>query len=263
MVALRPPQNLPFGTHASLRFADERHAEAVVRRIVGGALRRRARVVLLAPPASARRLAGDVGAGDHARPYGPGQLEVRTLSEPLDEQREAETLESTVQQALHDGFAGLVVYVEAPLLADRDAVGTWVRLELELSRLAATYPFAAVCGFDGHDRGPRASLVEALHREELSNLARTSTFSLSVKTTGALELDGELDAFCVADFNELLEATQAGRVHVLDLAGLHFVDLAGAAALHHWCAGTCRLESPPPILERIWRFLGLDEAIAS
>lgn len=232
----------------------------MVRRVVAGALRRRERVVLYAATSENRprlvRAAGVTDVGDD------GHVEVRELGD-LDEEREVDQLEAATQRALRDGFAGVRVYVDDGFAAPTASPHAWVRFELQLSRLAATYPFAALCGFSARADAPRPGLVESLHREELAGRPRSSTLLLSLKSTGAHELAGELDAFCVADFDELIAAAKGSHVRVLDLSGLRFVDLAGAAALHHGVAGSFRIESPPPILGRIWDFLGLGEALAS
>lgn len=259
------PRAIAPGVHACCLLRSDDHRTGVLHRLVAGATGRHERVAVLAA-ARDRDLLADVAGSDRelAELRGSRQLEVAEIDgETVDGLEVGARLEAIAQRALTDGFSGLRAYVDLGWVRP-EVEDEWVRLELELSRLVTAYPVAVVCGVPSPPAtAPRTGLVAALHADRLSDSEPRAAFGLAARASGALAVTGELDAFCVPDFKTLLDAARAGPWRVLDLSQLRFVDLAGAAALHQGVVGSFRVESPPPILERIWGFLGLDQALAS
>lgn len=180
----------------------------------------------------------------------------------FDAEATAGALEDLVAATVEQGYAGVRVFTDAGALADRLAAPQdWIRYELLISRAIARSALLGLCVFsaDTPEPTPRV-VVEALHDPPAPPSAGSTTFHVRVEDDATLAVDGEIDAFCVNELLEILGAALASKPRALDLAGLEFVDLAAAAAIHQATTGTLEIAGAPELLRRIWTLLGLEPA---
>lgn len=171
------------------------------------------------------------------------------------------SLEALVDDAVLAGYGGLRVLFDHGWLRERprDAV-RWIRYELVISRVVARRPVLALCAFPPQEHDELASrTLWALHDRAVPAELANPSFQIHVDELDDLVVEGEIDAFCVHEFLEILHAAEGSGLRALDLSRLAFIDMAGAAAIHGSTAGALPVTGAPELLRRIWAFLGLED----
>jgi ABC-type transporter Mla MlaB component len=225
------------GEHACCRFGSASDRRRVVASVVGHVLRRGDRAVYLHDRVDAHELISDLADADEA--VGPalerGQLVVRSprihaVEGTFDIDFVLGWCSDERDRSLADGYEGLTLIVEVgAAIADAQALEDY---EQRLDALASPAT-AIVCIYDPASAAP-SSAVASLHdvdlAPELAPVGREGHLEAAHLRSGALRLAGELDLDGAPILTEVLCARRCDSL-ALDLADLHFVDVAGMRGL--------------------------------
>jgi anti-anti-sigma regulatory factor len=209
----------------------------VVASVVGRGLRRGDRAVYLHDRLDAHELVSDLAYADEA--VGPAlecaQLVVRSprihaVEGTLDIDFLLGWCSDERDRSLADGYEGLTLIVElGASIADAQALEDY---EQRLDALASPAT-AILCIYDPARAAP-ASAVASLHdvdlAPELAPVGRHGQLEAAHLRSGGLRLAGELDFAAAPILTEVLRSHCCGSL-ALDLADLHFIDVAGMRAL--------------------------------
>jgi ABC-type transporter Mla MlaB component len=225
------------GDHACCRFGSARDRWRVVASVVDRALRRGDRAVYLHDRVDADELVSDLADADEAvgTALKRGQLIVRSprihaVEGTFDIDFLLGCCSDERDRSLADGYERLtlIVEVDAPI-DDAQALEDY---EQRLDALASPAT-AILCVYDPARAAP-SSAVASLHdvdlAPELAPVGREGHLAAAQLRSGALRLAGELDFDAAPILSEVLCARRRGSLK-LDLADLHFVDVAGMRAL--------------------------------
>jgi anti-anti-sigma factor len=265
--------------HACWTYGSDEEYRAGIASYVGAGLVREERVVVLSardrPPADHLAAAGiPVAAAVHSGQLVLGIAEDEYLADGrFDADDRLRRLAVAHGAALDDGFTGLRVAAEVSWLLDHpSALDTWPAYEVRADVLAAAMQVTGVCAYDGR-RWPdhELALLESLHgvtvRAGSPPPERATGFHLYGQRDGSIRLHGELDATHGEDVRLLLDAAaESSSAPVLDLAGLDFVDVAGARAIALACRaivgrhGRATIRGASPVFRRVWALAEFDRA---
>jgi ABC-type transporter Mla MlaB component len=225
------------GEHACCRFGSASDRSRVVASVVGHVLRRGDRAVYLHDRLDADELISDLADADEAvgTALECGQLVVRsprihTVEGTFDIDFLLGWCSDERDRSLADGYEGLTLILEiGASITDAQALEDY---EHRLDALAGPAT-AILCIYDPSRVAP-SSAVASLHdvdlAPELGPVGREGYLEAAYLRSGALRLAGELDFDAVPILTDVLRAHRRGSL-ALDLADLHFVDVAGMRGL--------------------------------
>jgi anti-anti-sigma regulatory factor len=225
------------GEHACCRFDSAGDRKRVVASVVGRVLQRGDRVVYLHDRVDAHELVSDLADADEAvgTALDRGQLVVRAprihaVEGTFDIDFLLGWCSDERDRSLADGYEGLMLIVEVGAsIGDGQALEDFER---RLDALASPAT-AILCIYDPARAAP-SSAVASLHdvdlAPELAPVGRRGHLEAAHLRSGALRLAGELDFDDAPLLSEVLRAC-GRRSLALDLADLHFVDVAGMRGL--------------------------------
>ena len=225
------------GEHACCRFGLASDRRRVVANVVGHVLRRGDRAVYLHDRLHADDLISDLGHADEAlgTALERGQLVVRSprihaVEGTFDIDFLLGSCSDERDRSLADGYEALTLIVEVGAsIADVQALEDF---EQRLDALASPAT-AILCVYDPARAAP-SSAVASLHdvdfAPELAPVGRQGHLEAAHLRSGALRLAGELDFDAAPILTDVLSARFRGSL-ALDLADLHFVDVAGMRVL--------------------------------
>jgi ABC-type transporter Mla MlaB component len=225
------------GEHACCRFGSASDRRRVVASVVGHALRRGDRAVYLHDRLDAHELISDLADADEAvgTALERGQLVVRSprihaVEGTFDIDFVLGWCSDERDRSLADGYEGLTLIVElGASIADAQALEDY---EQRLDALAS--PATAILCICDPARIAPSSAVASLHdvdlAPELAPVGGEGYLEAAYLRSGALRLAGELDLEAAPILTEVLCARCRGSL-ALDLADLHFVDVAGMRGL--------------------------------
>jgi anti-anti-sigma regulatory factor len=225
------------GEHACCRFGSATDRTRLVASVVGSVLRRGDRAVYLHDRVDAHELISDLMDADEAvkTALERGQLVVRSprilaVDGTFDIDFLLGSCSDERDRSLADGYQGLTLIVElGASVADAEALDDY---EQRLDALAT--PETAILCIHGPARAAPSSAVASLHdvdlAPELAPVGRDGYLEAAYLRSGALRLAGELDFEAAPILTEALCARRRGSL-ALDLADLHFVDVAGMREL--------------------------------
>jgi anti-anti-sigma factor len=265
--------------HACWFYGSDEEYRAGIAAYVGAGLVREERVVILSardrPPAEHLTEAGiPVAAAVDSGQLMLGIAEDGYLSDGhFDADDRLRRFTAAIDAALDDGFTGLRVAGEVSWLLDHpSALSIWPAYEVRADLIVAAMPVTAVCAYDRRRwPGEELALLESLHRVTvragISPSERPTGFHLHGQRDGSIRLHGELDATYGEDVRVLLgAAAECSSAPVLDLAGLDFVDVAGARAIALACRtmvgrhGRVTIRGASPTFRRVWSLAEFDRA---
>jgi anti-anti-sigma regulatory factor len=225
------------GEHACCRFVSASDRRRVVASVVSRVLERGDRAVYLHDRVDARELVSDLADADEAvgTALDRGQLVVRSprihaVEGTFDIDFLLGWCSDERDRSLADGYEDLMLIVEVGAsIADAQALEDF---EQRLDALASPAT-AILCIYDPARAAP-SSAVASLHdvelAAELAPVGRKGDLEAAHLRSGALRLAGDLDFDAAPLLTEVLRARRCGSL-VLDLADLHFVDVAGMRGL--------------------------------
>jgi anti-anti-sigma regulatory factor len=225
------------GEHACCRFGLARDRMRLVASVVGRVLRRGDRAVYLHDRVDGDELIDDLMDADEAvgTALERGQLVVRSprihaVEGTFDIDFLLGWCSDECDRSLADGYHGLTLIVElGASIADAEALEDY---EQRLDALA-TPATAILCIYDPA-RAAASSGVASLHdvdfAPELAPVGREGHLEAAHLRSGELRLAGELDFEAAPILTEVLCGRCRGSL-ALDLADLHFVDVAGMRVL--------------------------------
>ena len=225
------------GEHACCRFGSASDRRRVVARVVGRVLRRGDRAVYLHDRVDADELVSDLSDAGEAvgTALERGQLVVRsprihTVEGTFDIDFLLGWCSDERDRSLADGYERLTLIVEVGAsMADAQALEDF---EERLDALAS--PATTILCINDPARIAPSSAVASLHdvdlAPELAPVGRAGHLEAAHLRSGALRLAGELDFDAAPILTEVLGARCRGSL-ALDLADLHFVDVAGMRGL--------------------------------
>jgi anti-anti-sigma regulatory factor len=225
------------GEHACCRFGLARDRRRFVASVVGRVLRQGDRAVYVHDRVDAHELVRDLADADEAvgAALERGQLVVRSprihaVEGTFDVDFLLGWCSDERDRSLADGYERLTLIVEVGAsIADAQALEDY---EQRLNALA-TPTTAILCIYDPARVAP-SSAVASLHdvdvAPELAPVGREGDLEAAHLGSGALRLVGELDFEAAPILTEVLHARCRGSL-ALDLADLHFVDVAGMREL--------------------------------
>jgi ABC-type transporter Mla MlaB component len=176
--------------------------------------------------------------GDVGKMIDEGALQLFELGnliqegEPVDLKTKLAVYSAVTGAAVADGYAGLRVAAQATDLViqprSRDAHVQW---ESVADRFMSAHPLSAMCGYH-RDALPEPLLGDLAAVHPASNVSPAlAPFHLFAQEDG-LALTGEVDLFCSADLERVLELARRVEEGVsIDLAELGFIDRHGLEAL--------------------------------
>jgi ABC-type transporter Mla MlaB component len=225
------------GEHACCRFGSASDRRRVVASVVGDVLRRGDRAVYLHDRLDADELVSDLADAGEAvgTALERGQLVVRSprihaVEGTFDIDFLLGWCSDERDRSLADGYERVTLIVEVGAsIADAQALEDY---EQRLDALASPAT-AILCIYDLARVAP-SSAVALLHdvdlAPELAPVGREGYLEAADLRSGALRLAGELDYDAVPALTDVLRARGRGSL-ALDLADLHFVDVAGMRGL--------------------------------
>jgi ABC-type transporter Mla MlaB component len=225
------------GEHACCRFGSASDRRRVVASVVGDVLRRGDRAVYLHDRLDADELVSDLADAGEAvgTALERGQLVVRSprihaVEGTFDIDFLLGWCSDERDRSLADGYERVTLIVEVGAsIADAQALEDY---EQRLDALASPAT-AILCIYDPARVAP-SSAVALLHdvdlAPELAPVGREGYLEAADLRSGALRLAGELDYDAVPALTDVLRARGRGSL-ALDLADLHFVDVAGMRGL--------------------------------
>jgi ABC-type transporter Mla MlaB component len=225
------------GEHACCRFGSASDRRRVVASVVGDVLRRGDRAVYLHDRLDADELVSDLADAGEAvgTALERGQLVVRSprihaVEGTFDIDFLLGWCSDERDRSLADGYERVTLIVEVGAsIADAQALEDY---EQRLDALASPAT-AILCIYDPARVAP-SSAVALLHdvdlAPELAPVGREAYLEAADLRSGALRLAGELDYDAVPALTDVLRARGRGSL-ALDLADLHFVDVAGMRGL--------------------------------
>jgi ABC-type transporter Mla MlaB component len=225
------------GEHACCRFGSASDRRRVVASVVGDVLRRGDRAVYLHDRLDADELVSDLADAGEAvgTALERGQLVVRSprihaVEGTFDIDFLLGWCSDERDRSLADGYERVTLIVEVGAsIADAQALEDY---EQRLDALASPAT-AILCIYDLARVAP-SSAVALLHdvdlAPELAPVGREAYLEAADLRSGALRLAGELDYDAVPALTDVLRARGRGSL-ALDLADLHFVDVAGMRGL--------------------------------
>jgi ABC-type transporter Mla MlaB component len=225
------------GEHACCRFGSASDRRRVVASVVRHVLRRGDRAVYLHDRLDADELISDLADADEAvgTALERGQLVVRSprihaVEGTFDIDSLFGWCADERDRSVADGYEGVTLIVEiGASIADGQALEDY---EQRLDALASPAT-SILCIYDPARVAP-SSAVASLHdvdlAPELAPVGRERYLEAAYLRSGALRLAGELDYEAVPILIDVLRARCRGSL-ALDLAGLHFVDVAGMRGL--------------------------------
>lgn len=260
------------GTHACCRFTDERGKRSVVSAFVADGLRRNERVAVYTRGGDgAELLPGSVRESDASRLIESGQLVLASAEDAyfgengFDAEEQIAQFSSYTDATVNDGYAGLRVYADNGWMpAALEHPGQWLEYELMVSRMIAGRPLIGLCGFDVADDGPlSARAIDAVHPVSVPGEGETAASFHLVRDGDTIALRGEVDSFAVDELRAVLDAARPLLVtDQLSLAGVRFVDAAGAHALLSFMKeNRVAVRDVSPALRKVWRVLGLSAQV--
>jgi ABC-type transporter Mla MlaB component len=225
------------GEHACCRFGSAGDRRRVVASVVGHVLRRGDRAVYLHDRLDADELISDLADADEAvgTALERGQLVVRsprihTVEGTFDTDFLLGWCSDERDRSLADGYEGVTLIVEVG--ASIENARALEDYEQRLDALASPAT-AILCIYDPARVAP-SSTVALSHdvdlAPELAPVGRDGCLEAAYLRSGALRLAGELDYDAVPALTDVLRARGRGSL-ALDLADLHFVDVAGMRGL--------------------------------
>lgn len=175
---------------------------------------------------------------------------------------------TALEQALAAGYTGVRVAAEVTEMArDPERWAEHLRWERLADKFISRDPMPTLCAYRGDvvhsEMVVRLNSIHPLGHGPESDVSFRLFFG-----GGALMLTGEVDAFCAARLEALLEETDAEEPVVLDLSGLQFADAAGVAVIARWGRSLARrgfalqLRCAPAIVGRVWSLLAFGGAAA-
>jgi ABC-type transporter Mla MlaB component len=225
------------GEHACCRFGSASDRRRVVASVVGDVLRRGDRAVYLHDRLDADELVSDLADAGEAvgTALERGQLVVRSprihaVEGTFDIDFLLGWCSDERDRSLADGYERVTLIVEVGAsIADAQALEDY---EQRLDALASPAT-AILCIYDPARVAP-SSAAALLHdvdlAPELAPVGREGYLEAADLRSGALRLAGELDYDAVPALTDVLRARGRGSL-ALDLADLHFVDVAGMRGL--------------------------------
>jgi anti-anti-sigma regulatory factor len=225
------------GDHACCRFGSSKDRRRIVANVVGHVLRRGDRAVYLHDRVDAHELVSDLADADEAvgTALERGQLVVRSprmhaVEGAFDIDFLLGWCSDERDRSLADGYEGVTLIVAiGASITDAHALEDY---EQRLDALAD--PATAILCIHDPARTAQSSAVASLHdvdlAPELAPIGRRGQVEAAHLRSGALRLAGELDFDAAPILTEVLCTHCLGSL-ALDLADLHFVDVAGMRAL--------------------------------
>jgi ABC-type transporter Mla MlaB component len=225
------------GEHACCRFGAASDRGRVIASVVSHALRRGDRAVYLHDRLDAGELISDLADADDAvgTALERGQLvvcspRIHAVEGTFDIDSMLGWCSDERDRSVADGYEGVTLIVEfGASIADAQALEDY---EQRLHALASPAT-AILCIYDPARVAP-SSAVALLHdvdlSPELAPVGRKGDLEAGYLRSGALRLAGELDYDAVPILTDVLPARRHGSL-ALDLADLHFVDVAGMRGL--------------------------------
>jgi anti-anti-sigma regulatory factor len=204
---------------------------------------------------------------DLDRRLADGSVRVRFLEDvygdgsPLDPERVVDSLATATEQAVGDGFRGLVVAADGSDLVRSPAhLDALVRYEFLVGRYMAGHPLSGLCGYRldlGHDT------VRELASLHAAGSARGTGFRVFGCADGAIGLGGQYDPGSVPALRRLLARLRAGAddgTLVIDMADVEYIDhrLLQTLSVHAREHGVAlSLRSAPPFTARLLELLAV------
>ena len=251
--------------------ADDESFDAAARGFLAGGLARGERLMVVGERATAALRGGPDDLGDVEALVAGGSLEVLSLEAvhaaagPFRADRQRAFYAAATGRALADGYQGLRVVAELSELASdpghREELLRWEHAADEF--VASGAGMSAMCGYRRELPPTTLGDVLAVHATGYAP-GHLHPYRLFFDDD-RIVLSGSVDTFTADRLATLLAGTPTGAAAVLDLGDLEFIDVAGCRALACW-AGELQARGVPlevrgasPLLQRVWRILGLDE----
>lgn len=159
-------------------------------------------------------------------------------------------------RAVAEGWTGLRVGVDTAVALEVMPDGvTQLAFEDALEKCTRTHPLSALCLYDPEVYGEAMARAVAAHPRGL-----TDRLALAATGDDGVQLVGEIDRSNAETFGRFLTTAVAGGHSVIDLSGLSFIDLGGAAELvtlsRSLHPDRLRVVAPPPGLTTILNTVG-------
>ena len=217
-----------------------------------------------------RRTPGALGGIDEL--VAAGTLRILTVADayeatgPFSAESQHAFYDDATRRAVAGGYTGLRVFAEATALAaDTAARPELARWEHVADELIAHGPgMSAMCAY--REDLPASALgdLAGVH-PQVHAPAGTVPFQVFFDDQGPC-LTGDVDTAGAERLARILAATPvSGGTCAVDLSGLDFADVAACRVLARWARTLCERGVPlefwnaPPLLERMWHVLALDE----
>jgi ABC-type transporter Mla MlaB component len=232
------------GEHAWCRFGRPEDRERLTVAFIRAGLGRGYKVTYLYEPDSTDGMIERLKAADPqvAPALASGQFELESARDTylpdgtFDPTRMAATLRSKHRLALAEGFTGIAITGDVPVVAGEPDGETLARYEQEFEDEPFDASRVILCHHPlGRPLAARQADPECRHdvdvSPELAPIGREGSVSAArVRSSDALRLAGELDFHGAPAVSEVLAAHFHGTLR-LDLADLTYVDVAGMRAL--------------------------------
>jgi ABC-type transporter Mla MlaB component len=175
--------------------------------------------------------------------------------------------DDATRRALAEGYTGLRVFADVTPLAMAPGTASglvrWEHLADDL--IAHGSGMSAMCAYS--DDVPASTLADVGGVHPLVHApAGTVPFRVFFDDDDGLALAGDVDTLSAGRLAHILASTStSGRTRALDLSDLRFADVAACRVIARWArtlAGpgvVLELDNAPPLLERMWHVLMLDE----
>jgi ABC-type transporter Mla MlaB component len=258
--------------HVCWVYRDDADLTAAAVEFLSGGLLRGERLLCVGDRAVDRLRRAPAALGDIDQLIADGRLRLLTVADayaatgPFSTESQHAFYDHATRQAVAEGYTGLRVFAEVTALAADDALRTeLVRWEHVADELVARGPgMTAMCAY--RDDLPASALgdLAGVH-PQVHAPAGTVPFRVFFDDHGP-RLAGDVDTVGAERLARILAATPvSGGTCAVDLSELSFADVAACRVLAGWARTLgeqgVRLEfwNAPPLLERMWHVLALDE----